>query len=167
MIFILKTRRSKAAALEFLDSHIRGDTDLELPDWGKYKEYTKGIHFTRKGKRIKGLYRRNTWDEKQASYKWGKLSVHLRFFGKLYENKNGEMTILIFTYPQLLFWFLFFALGILTFAFWYKQDLQKTAVFSGLFGMGFAGNILDQIVLEFRFFKEFKALFLKKHPFDK
>lgn len=160
MIFILNTRRTSKKALDLLDRHIWQDTDLELPDWGKHKEYTKGIHFTRKGNAVKGVYRKRDWNEKQRSQnKWGAISVHLRFFAKLHENKKGEMILTVFTYPQLWFWFFLLAFGVLTFAFWYKQDLQETAVFAGLFGMGFTANILDQIIMEFKFLKEFKALF--------
>jgi len=162
MIYIVKAGKNKSEFIEKIDRHIWSDTDLELPDWGKYKQYHKGLHFVRKGDKIKGICRFNDWNEKEAQYKWKKHSIHLRFVGKLYTKKNGEARLFLVTFPQLSFWFLLGILTLLTFAFTYKQDVEKTWLISGPLCMGLTVTVIDQLLLEFRFLKEIRAFFKRK-----
>lgn len=162
MISIINTVKNEAECIKLIDAHIWSDTDLELPDWGKYKQYHKGIHFVRKGKKLRGIYRLNDWNENEGQYKWKRYSIHMRFVGKLLVNKKGKVKILTVTIPQLSFGFLVFAFSLLTFAFWFKQDLEKTGFFAGLFGMGLCATVLEQLILEVKFIKAFKSFFKRK-----
>ena len=162
MIFLINTGKNEDECIQKLDQHIWSDTDLELPDWGKYKQYHKGIHFVRNGKKLKGIYRKNDWNERNDHYRWKRYSIHLRYICKLWVNKKGKVNALIVTIPQLSFWFQFVSFSLLTFLFWFKQDMERTGLFAGLFGMGMTYVVAEQLFLEIEFIKAFKNFFKKK-----
>ena len=162
MIFLINTGKNEDECIKKIDQHIWSDTDLELPDWGKYKQYHKGIHFVRNGKKLKGIYRQNDWNERNDHYKWKRYSLHLKYVSKLWVNKKRKVKILTVTFPQLSFWFQLVAFSILTFLFLYQQDIEKTGLIAGLLGMGLTVTVLNQLLLEFEFIKALKNFFKKK-----
>lgn len=159
MLFFFCTGKDEKDFYRLTDDHIWKDTDLELPDWGAFKQYTKGLHFTRKGRSLKGIFRLNDYSEKEGTVRRKRYSVHVRFFGKAFFNKKGKGVFVFFTVPQLSFWFLLLSFVLLTFAFLYKQDIERTGVFAGVFGMGMAATVLDQLLLEFKLLREFIKFF--------
>ena len=162
MLFIVGTGRDEKDFCERTDRHIWNDTELELPDFGKFKQYTKGLHFTRKGRTLKGIYRLNDYNEWEATVRRRRYSIHVHFFGRAFFRKDGKGTFVFIAVPQISFWFLLAACSLLTAAFLYKQDIEKTGMLAGLFGMGLAVTVLDQLLLEFRLLKEFRNFFRRR-----
>ena len=160
MFSIINTGKTQEECIRLIDEYINKDTDLELPNWGEHKQYYKGIHFVRKGNKLSGICRFNDWNDKEALYKMKRLPIYLRFRSKLLINKKGKVKILTVTFPQFSFCFLVLAFLALTFAFWYKQDIEKTGFFATAFGMGLCFTIFEQIRLEMKFMKEYKSFFI-------
>ena len=86
----------------------------------------------------------------------------MRYICRLWVNKKGKVNALIVTFPQLSFLFQFVSFSLLTFLFWFKQDMERTGLFAGLFGMGMTYVVAEQLFLEIEFIKAFKNFFKKK-----
>ncbi|MBE6714043.1 MAG: hypothetical protein E7575_01995 [Ruminococcaceae bacterium] len=116
MIFNIKLNCTEEELCTYIDRFIRDDCEYELPAYGSFKSYPKGFHFRRKGKRIRGLYRKSSLDGTTLAKRYMPISNHTNFYARIVRKKGKASYLRGFCYPQYYLIFLaalLFTLGIL------------------------------------------------------
>ena len=140
---------------EKIDTHIKEDFETKIPDYGAEAFNPIGFHFKRKGNSISGIYRSK--NAKNAASAFVSQSTHMHFTGKMKEDKNGQLTLSLFLFPQLSQ--IFILAVTLIFPLLLMKNFMDTYVYVVFFAVVFLYSLAETVKLFSLVKKEFAKFF--------
>jgi len=143
MIFRVPLSRDFDYYFGKVDKHINEDFEYKLPDYGKRPFRPRGFHFARKGNWITGIYRLRflRGADKIIEGSLFSSSTHMRYIARMKTDKNGQNTLWVFVYPQLVQSFLLVTSALISISL--VKGFFKTYIFVIFFALMFIYTLIE------------------------
>jgi len=155
MFFSIPLSHSSDYYCDKIDQHIKEDFETKIPDYGAEAFNPIGFHFERKENKIKGIYRSKY--AKNGGNAFLPQSTHMHFRASIAPDKNGELKLKVFMFPQ--FSQIFFLIVSLAFALLLVKNFVNTYIYVTLFAVMILFSLSETVKLTVLVNKEFKKFF--------